>query len=38
MTSQYHSQINSLEREIVSIDKDIARESKKEVDLISKIG
>ena len=37
MASQYHSSINSLERDVAKLDKDIANESKKEADLISKI-
>lgn len=37
MTSQYHSRINSLEREVANIDRDIAKERKKEADLISRI-
>ncbi len=37
MTSQYHSRINSLERDIANLDRDIARESKKEADLIGRI-
>lgn len=37
MTSQYHSRINSLERDIANLDRDIARESKTEADIIGRI-
>ena len=37
MTSRYHSRINSLERDIANLDRDIARESKNEADLIGKL-